>query len=101
MHDTANRKLSTSSTAKYHVQSIDKSYQVYGIDAIWPNFLGMRKQYDSNIHALLLKVADHVARGLNNIISVNATPHMLMVICACERKQDEFPEDMWDEPSPL
>jgi len=48
---------------------------------------------------MILKVARHVAQGVYTVISMNATPHMLTVICACESMQADFPEDMWDEPS--
>lgn len=94
------------SVPKYHVQSIDCSYEVYGVDAIWHNqylgpksdFIGFRKQYHCDINIMSLVVARHVEQGLYAIISMNATPHMLTVICACERMQADFPEDMWDDP---
>jgi hypothetical protein len=98
---------SPASTPKYHVQSLDESYEVFGVDAIWHNqylgpnsdFEGFRKQYDCDINRLILKVVEHVRTGVYTIISINATPHMLTVICACEKRQAEFPGDVWDEPS--
>lgn len=95
------------SMSKYHVQSLDESYEVFGVDAIWYNqyagpktdFIAFRKQYHCDINAMILKVAEHVRKGVYNIISMNGTPHLLTVICACGRFQGDFPGDVWDEPS--
>ena len=95
------------SIPKYHVQSLDESYEVFGVDAIWHNqyagpktdFIAFRKQYNCDINAMILKVAEHIRKGVYTVISINGTPHMLTVICACERFQADFPGEVWDEPS--
>lgn len=97
------------SKAKYHVQSIDETYEIYGVDAIWHNmyvgpetdFITFRMQYESNIDAMILMVARHVAQGLYSVISMNATPHMLTVICGCERMQADLglSGDLWADPA--
>lgn len=94
------------SMPKYPVQSPTGSYEVVGVDAIWhnqyagpePDFIAFRTQYQSDINAMILKVAEHVRQGFYTVISINATPHMLTVICACEKMQSEFPADFFDEP---
>lgn len=76
------------------------------MDAIWHNqyagpetdFVAFRKQYHCDINAMTLLVAKHVAQGLYSIISMNATPHLLTVICGCEKMRAELPSDMWDDP---
>ena len=93
--------------ARYHVQSIDDTYKVYGVDAIWHNqyrgpdsdFIGMRKQFDCDINQLLLQVAKHVEIGLYHVITMSASPHSLTVVCGCEKMQEDMPGDMWDDPS--
>lgn len=97
------------SKPRYHVQSIDDSYEIFGVDAVWHNmyagpetdFIGFRKQYQCDINAMILMVARHVAHGLYFVISMNATPHMLTVICGCEKMQADLDlsGDMWAEPS--
>ena len=92
---------------RYHVQSIDDSYQIYGVDAIWHNqyrrpdsdFIGMRKQFDSDINQLLLRVAKHIEMGLYSVITMRVSPHSLTVVCGCERMQKDMPGDMWDDPA--
>lgn len=101
-HDT----LPVATANRYHVQSLDESYEVFGVDAIWHNqyagpesdFLGFRKQYDCDINLMIQKIAKHVAQGIYTIVSMNATPHMLTIICICQKLQVDFPADMWDEP---
>lgn len=56
-------------------------------------------QYDCDINALLLKVAKHVEAGLYFIISMNASPHFLTVVCGCQKMEKDFPEDMWRDPA--
>ena len=76
------------------------------MDAIWHNqyrgpdsdFELLRGQYDCDINAMILMVAKHVEQGLYHIISMNATPHMLVVICGCEKRRDQMPADMFEEP---
>ncbi|KAK5070325.1 hypothetical protein LTR70_010682 [Exophiala xenobiotica] len=95
------------SKPKYHVQSIDESYSIFGVDAIWQNqyavpetdFIAFRKRYHCDIGAMILLVAGHVAQGLYGVISLNATPHMLVVVCGCERMRADLPAGMWDDPS--
>jgi hypothetical protein len=94
------------SIPKYHVQSLDSSYEVVGVDAIWHNqyagpdsdFVAFRKQYHCDINAMIMMVSEHVRKGVYTVISLTATPHMLSVVCACEKFQADFPEDVWDEP---
>lgn len=95
------------SVPQYHVQSLDESYEVIGVDAIWYNqyagpesdFIAFRKQYYCDINSMVLKVAEHIRNGVYTVISMNATLHMLTVICVCEKNQSDFPGDVWDEPS--
>ena len=92
---------------RYHVQSIDRSYSVYGVDAIWHNqyigpdsdFKGMRKQFQCDVNQLLLQVAKHVELGLYFIITMSASPHSMTVVCGCQRKMEDMPNDMWDDPA--
>lgn len=84
--------------SKYHVQSPDESYEVFGVDAIWHNqylgpetdFEGIRKRYHADINAMILEVTEHVRKGVYTVISMNATPHMLTVICACQKLEADF-----------
>jgi hypothetical protein len=92
---------------RHHVQSIDDSYSIYGVDAIWHNqyrgpnsdFVGMRKQFDCDINQLLLQVSKHIESGLYTVITMSASPHSLTVVCGCERMEKDMPDDMWDDPS--
>lgn len=98
---------SDASKPRYHVKSVTDSYEIFGVDAIWHNqyigpqsdFVGMRKQYDCDINAMILLVARHVSQGLYQVISMNATPHSLTVICGCERMRADMPQDMFADPS--
>lgn len=79
--------------SRHHVQSIDQSYEIYGVAAIWHNlcrgpdsdFEVLRGQYDCDINAMILMIAKHVEQGLYDIISMNATPHMLVVVCGVRK----------------
>jgi hypothetical protein len=98
---------SDASRPRYHVQSVTDSYEIFGVDAIWCNqyagpqsdFIGMRKQYDCDINAMILLVAKHVSQGVYYVISMNATPHSLTVVCACEKMRSDMPPDTFDDPS--
>ena len=76
------------------------------MDAIWHNqyrgtdsdFKVLRSQYDYDINAVILMVARHVEQGLYDIISMNATPHMLVVVCGCQKTRNQMPADMFGEP---
>ena len=95
------------SAPRYHVQPPSDEYSVYGVDAIWHNqykgpnsdFGIMRTSYECDINALILMVARHVEQGHYSIISMNATPHMLVVVCGMEKKWAELPDDMFADPS--
>ncbi|KAK4579975.1 hypothetical protein LTR86_000177 [Recurvomyces mirabilis] len=99
----------STSTPRYHVQSEGEPYEILGVDAIWHNqylgpdsdWYGIRKQYNTDINAMIMKVTEHMKKGVYTVISMNATTHMLVVIVACEKKQADFPEGMWDEPEGL
>ena len=96
----------STSKPRYRVQSLDDSYEVYGVDAIWYNqyagpesdFICIRGQFDCDINALVMKVSGHVADGHYTVISMNATLHMLTVFCVCLKMQADLPEDMWHDP---
>lgn len=64
------------------------------------DFITFRKQYDCDINAMISMVARHVEQGLYFIISMNATPHMLTVICGCEKTQADLDLSghMWADP---
>ncbi|KAK3669443.1 hypothetical protein LTR78_010663 [Recurvomyces mirabilis] len=61
----------------------------------------MRKRFDSDSNAMIVKVIEHMKKRVYTVISMNATPHLLVVIVPCEKKQADFPEGMWDEPEGL
>ncbi|PVH79278.1 hypothetical protein DL98DRAFT_655527 [Cadophora sp. DSE1049] len=83
----------STSKPRYRVHSVDDSYEVYGVDAIWHNqyvgpetdFIGMRKQFECDINAMILRVAKHVSDGLYEVISMNASAHSLTVVCGCTK----------------
>ena len=50
---------------------------------------------------MILKVAEHVRDGVYTVVSMNATPHMLVVVCILEKLMADLPENMWDDPSDL
>ena len=98
----------TTQKPRYHVQSIDDSYTIYGVDAIWHNmycgndsdFITFRKPYDCTIDQMLLLVARQVEVGLYSIISMSASVHQMTVVCACEKMQNElFRSGTWDDPA--
>lgn len=78
-----------------------------GVDEIWhrqyagpeTDLLAFRKQYHCDINAMILQVAEDVRNVVYTVISINATPHMSTVICACEKFQADPPGDVWDETS--
>ncbi len=98
---------STSDVPRYHVQPGGDRYSVYGVDAIWHNqykgpnsdFGIMRGNFDCDINALILLVAKHVEQGHYSIISMNATPHMLVVVCIMEKNWGDLPKNMFEDPS--
>lgn len=63
------------------------------------DFITTRKQYQCDINVMILLVAKHVEQGLYTVISMNATPHMLALICVCERMEADLPDGMWDDPA--
>ncbi|KAK0099262.1 hypothetical protein ONS95_006368 [Cadophora gregata] len=81
--------------------------EVYGVDAIWHNqyvgpetdFIGIRKQFECDINDMILLVAKHVADGLYEVISMNASAHSLTVVCGCTKMRRDLPPDMFAEPS--
>ncbi|KAG4444145.1 hypothetical protein IFR05_000374 [Cadophora sp. M221] len=95
------------SKPRYRVQSVDDSYEVFGVDAIWhnqyvgpeTNFIGIRKQFECDINAMILMVAKHVSDGLYEVISMNASAHSLTVICGCTKMRADLPPDMFADPS--
>lgn len=60
--------------------------------------MGFRKPFDCDINDMIANVTEHVEEGVYMDVSMNATAHMLVVVCACERLQAEFPENIWHEP---
>ena len=98
---------STSDAPWYHVQPGGDWYSVYGVDAIWHNqhkgpnsdFGIMRGVFECDINALILMVAKHVEQGHYSIISMNATLHMLVVVCIVEKNWADLPETMFEDPS--
>jgi hypothetical protein len=97
----------TTAGPRYHIHSGGDEYSIYGVDAIWHNqykgpksdFSIMRTTYECDINALILMVSKHVEQGHYSIISLNATPHMLVVVCGMEKKWADLPKDMFHRPS--
>lgn len=65
------------------------------------DFETFRIRYDASIEQLLQMVAKHVADGLYGITSLTATKHSLTVVCECEKKRAEMPDDMFNDPVDL
>ena len=88
-------------TEMLEVSVADPSVSVTGIDAIWHNmncrsdFTAIRKWFAMSVDELYLKVGEHVRQGLYSIISINASKHSFMVICATTKDKNEFSEDCW------
>lgn len=72
----------------------DPSVVVTGIDFIIHNMdcgsslTTFRKWFSCDVNELYLKVGDHVRQGLYTIISINASKHSFMIICATSKNQE-------------
>lgn len=68
----------------------DPAYEVHGVDVIWHNmnvenenaFQTFRHWSQDSIDQLLIRVAGHLQAGHYSVISLNASKHSLVVICA-------------------
>ena len=82
-----------------------QTYDVQGIDAIWHNiycgdksdFTTRRTTFDRDINWAVQKVAGHVATGLYRIINMTASEHQLVVVCICEKNEEDLPNDTFQD----
>lgn len=81
------------------VSIADPNVEVTGMDCIWHNMYdgsnvtAIRKWFALGVNAMLVRVAEHVQMGLCSIISISASKHSFVVVCACHKDREEFPED--------
>lgn len=59
----------------------------------------MRKQFGYDINAMILLVAKHLSDGLYEVISMNASPRSLTVVCGSTKMRRDLPPDMFADPS--
>jgi hypothetical protein len=84
------------------VSIADPNVNVTGNDCIWHNmyadsdFRTLRKWFECDADEMLLKIAGHVRDGLYSLISLNASKHSFVVVCACSKNLEGLPEGWFE-----
>lgn len=82
---------SSSNPAKKTICISDTDVDIVGIDCIWHNidrrsdFLTYRKWYYCEMGNLLVFLADRIRHKIFDVVSVNATKHMVVITIATDK----------------
>jgi len=93
---------SSSNPAKKTICISDTDIDIIGLDCIWHNmdcrsdFSVYRKWYYCEMGHLLVFIADRVRHKIFEVLSVNATKHMVVITMATQKSQKEMLEKWLD-----
>ncbi len=93
---------SRSEFAKKTIEISDTDYNIFGIDCIWHNmdsrsdFSVFRTWYYCEMGDVLVFLADRLRHKIFDVLSVNATKHMIVITIATQKSQKEMLEKWLD-----